>query len=167
MDREANLPVPSVQPTASKNLIPQIANPDTTTSSSSSFSSSSPPPDFLRHVQAAFKRHRPLGTMQSSSIGPRRMFVPQREASRSSASNVGFKVDTKKSHDVVSPSQSHALKEPMARPKTAATVVGKTLEDASITTPSISSTLTKTFDDGINPFGVPTGDSSIQACCWS
>ncbi|XP_038714869.1 serine/threonine-protein kinase MPS1-like isoform X2 [Tripterygium wilfordii] len=156
MDREANLPVPSVQPTASKNIVPQIANSDRTSSASSSLSSSSPPPDFLRHVQAAFKRHRPLGTMQSSSIGPRRMFVPQHEASSSAASNVGSKVDTEKSHDVISRSQSHALRNSVVQPKTEATVVGETLEDASITTPSISGTLTKTFEDGFNPFGVQT-----------
>ncbi|XP_073260593.1 serine/threonine-protein kinase MPS1 isoform X4 [Populus alba] len=61
MDREANLPLPSVPPP--KNLVRPVTNAADTTSSSSSFSSSSSPPDFLRHVQAAFKRHRPLGTI--------------------------------------------------------------------------------------------------------
>lgn len=66
-------------------------------------------PDFLRHVQAALKRHRPLGsyhfsltfscfsfqfsirvstfsfsgTMQSNSIRPRRTVLPQRRVSNS------------------------------------------------------------------------------------
>ncbi|BAT78589.1 hypothetical protein VIGAN_02128700 [Vigna angularis var. angularis] len=38
-------------------------------------------PDFLRHVQAALKRHRPLGSMQSNSIRPRRTLLPQRKLS--------------------------------------------------------------------------------------
>ena len=52
MDREANLPA---QFEFDKKLTRQT-NPETTSSSSSSSS-----PGFLRHVQAAFKRHRPLG----------------------------------------------------------------------------------------------------------
>nr|KYP36585.1 Serine/threonine-protein kinase mph1 [Cajanus cajan] len=39
-------------------------------------------PDFLRHVQAALKRHRPLGTMHSNSIRPRRTLLPQRTNSQ-------------------------------------------------------------------------------------
>ncbi|KAH7864104.1 hypothetical protein Vadar_025835 [Vaccinium darrowii] len=46
-------------------------------------------PRFVRHVQAAFKRHRPLGTMQSNNVRPRRVWVPQRETTKSSASNLG------------------------------------------------------------------------------
>ncbi|XP_027190029.1 serine/threonine-protein kinase MPS1 isoform X1 [Cicer arietinum] len=34
-------------------------------------------PDFLRHVQAALKRHRPLGSTQSNSFRPRRTLVHQ------------------------------------------------------------------------------------------
>ncbi|RDY10443.1 mph1 [Mucuna pruriens] len=45
-------------------------------------------PDFLRHVQAALKRHRPLGTMQSNSIRPRRTLLPQRKVSNTSPSDV-------------------------------------------------------------------------------
>ncbi|XP_073260592.1 serine/threonine-protein kinase MPS1 isoform X3 [Populus alba] len=100
MDREANLPLPSVPPP--KNLVRPVTNAADTTSSSSSFSSSSSPPDFLRHVQAAFKRHRPLGIMQTNnSIKPRRTLIPQREASRTVASNVDPNTGTKKSQDVV------------------------------------------------------------------
>ncbi|KAK7351140.1 hypothetical protein VNO77_10364 [Canavalia gladiata] len=43
--------------------------------------SDSSSPDFLRHVQAALKRHRPLGTMQSNCIRPRRTLLPQRKLS--------------------------------------------------------------------------------------
>ncbi|XP_057444021.1 serine/threonine-protein kinase MPS1 isoform X2 [Lotus japonicus] len=42
---------------------------------------SSSSPEFLRHVQAALKRHRPLGTMQSNKIRPRRTLLPQTQDS--------------------------------------------------------------------------------------
>ncbi|KAK0577375.1 hypothetical protein LWI29_032192 [Acer saccharum] len=136
MDREANLPVPP----SSKAQPRPIIIPDTTSSSSSSFSYS--PPDFLRNVQAAFKRHRPLGTKQSSSMMPRRTL----------GLNMAPSVDTKKSEDVVSLSQSHATKDPIVRIKNAATTIGETQEDASITPPSIAGTITNTFDESYNPF---------------
>ncbi|KAJ7965615.1 Kinase family protein [Quillaja saponaria] len=147
MDRKANLPV---LPSTTRNLDRPI-NPDTTSSSSSSFSSSSPP-DFLRHVQAAFKRHRPLGTMQSNSIRPRRMLVPQSEVSKSSTLNVGSGVDTNKSQNVISLSCRQGEKESAAQVKNPASAVGQSQEDATITPPLISGTLTKTFDEGFNPF---------------
>ncbi|KAG6655580.1 serine/threonine-protein kinase MPS1 isoform X1 [Carya illinoinensis] len=145
MDREANLPV---APGPARNLIRPTAKPPDTTSSS--FSSS--PPDFLRNVQAAFKRHRPLGTGQSDILRPRRILVPQREGSRSSASNVGPMLDTKKSQDVVSLSQGHMAKDSIVGTKSTATVMGETQEDASITPPSILGTTTKTFDESLHQF---------------
>ncbi|KAL5777022.1 hypothetical protein ACOSP7_009948 [Xanthoceras sorbifolium] len=148
MDREANLPVPP--PSPSKALLRPIINPDTTSSSSSSLSSS--PPDLFRHVQAAFKRHRPLGTMQSTNIMPRRTLVPRREASRSLGSNMAPSVETKKPRDVVSLSQGHTMKDPIVRIKNAATIIGETQEDASITPPSVAGTITNTFDESFNPF---------------
>ncbi|CAK7347034.1 unnamed protein product [Dovyalis caffra] len=146
MDREANLPVPSAPPP--RNLVRPVTNAaDTTSSSSSSFSSSSSPPDFLRHVQAAFKRHRPLGIMQTSNgIKPRRTLIPQREASRAVASNVGPTTDTKKSPDV-SLSKDSILQE-----KNPVAVIRESHEDASITPPSFPGTITKTFDESFNPF---------------
>lgn len=62
MDGEAKLPVRAVAP---RNLIRPVgpSNPDTTSSSSSStLSSSNSPPGLFRDLQAAFKRHRPIGT---------------------------------------------------------------------------------------------------------
>ncbi|XP_041013449.1 serine/threonine-protein kinase MPS1 isoform X3 [Juglans microcarpa x Juglans regia] len=147
MDREANLPV---APGPARNLIRPTAKPPDTTSSS--FSSS--PPDFLRNVQAAFKRHRPLvsGTGQSHILRPRRILVPQREGSRSSASNVGPMLDAEKSQDVVSLSQGHMAKDSIAGTKSTATVLVETQEDASITPPSILGTTTKTFDESLHQF---------------
>ncbi|XP_034905128.1 serine/threonine-protein kinase MPS1 isoform X1 [Populus alba] len=141
MDREANLPLPSVPPP--KNLVRPVTNAADTTSSSSSFSSSSSPPDFLRHVQAAFKRHRPLGIMQTNnSIKPRRTLIPQREASRTVASNVDPNTGTKKSQDVVPLSKDSILqtKNPVAATR-------ETHEDAS----PFPGTITKTFDESFNP----------------
>ncbi|KAL5145442.1 Serine/threonine-protein kinase mph1 [Glycine soja] len=43
--------------------------------------------DLLRDVQAALKRHRPLGSMQSNCIRPRRTLLPQRRASSTSSSS--------------------------------------------------------------------------------
>ncbi|KAF9687244.1 hypothetical protein SADUNF_Sadunf02G0073400 [Salix dunnii] len=144
MDREANLPLPSLRPP--KNLVfPATNAADTTSSSSSSsFSSSSSPPDFLRHVQAAFKRHRPLGIMQTqNSIKPRRTLIPQREASRSVASNVDPTTGTKKSQDVVPLS-----KDSISQTKNPVTVIRETHEVAS----PFQGTITKTFDEVSNPF---------------
>lgn len=77
------------------------------------------------------------------------MLVPQREASRNSASNL---VVAKKSQDVVSLRQGHMVKDSIGTTKNAATVLGETQEDASITPPSISGTITKTFDEGFSSF---------------
>ncbi|CAN0873251.1 hypothetical protein LINGRAHAP2_LOCUS10327, partial [Linum grandiflorum] len=52
------------------------------------------------NVQAAFKRHRPLGIMQGDGIKPRRMLGPQRQAVRNLASNMI--PSTGKSDDVAS-----------------------------------------------------------------
>ncbi|KAF3445706.1 hypothetical protein FNV43_RR10882 [Rhamnella rubrinervis] len=148
MDREANLPAP---PATARSVIRPI-NPDSTSSSSSSSFSSSSPPDFLRHVQAAFKRHRPIGTLQSNGIRPRRSVVPQREVCRSSVSRVGSLVDTKKSREVVSTSQDLVVKDSDMQLKDMATVAKETQEDASVTPPSLSGTITKNFGENINPF---------------
>ncbi|KAG6774200.1 hypothetical protein POTOM_021551 [Populus tomentosa] len=143
MGREANLPVPSAPP--QRNLFRPVTNAADTTSSSSSSSS---PPDFLRHVQAAFKRHRPLGIMQTSnSTKPRRTLIPKREASRTVASNVGPTTGTKNSQDVVPLSKDSTLPK-----KNPVTVIRESHEDASITPPSFPGTITKTFDESFNPF---------------
>nr|KJB59183.1 hypothetical protein B456_009G243100 [Gossypium raimondii] len=133
MDREAKLPLP---PPA--NLVRPIPNQDT----SSSTSSSSSPPGFIRDVQAAFKRHRSLGTIQTNGIMPRRMVVPQRAASR----NMGANNDTNKSQDCGSLSHGQLVKNKIN--------AGESQEDAFITPPSITGTTTKTFDENFNPFDV-------------
>ncbi|MBA0869063.1 hypothetical protein Goshw_022706 [Gossypium schwendimanii] len=132
MDGEANHPVPP-----SGNLVRSIPNQDT--------SSSSSPPGLIRDVQAAFKRHRSLGlpgTMQTNGIVPRRTVVPQRAASR----NVGANAGANKSRDFISSSHGQLVKGKF--------MVGEYQEDASNTTPSITGTITKTFDEDFNTFDV-------------
>ncbi|KAG6435971.1 hypothetical protein SASPL_100852 [Salvia splendens] len=53
----------------------------TSTYNSSTSSSSHSPPDFVRDIQAAFKRHRPVAVMHK----PRRNVVPQRETPKESS----------------------------------------------------------------------------------
>ncbi|KEH34846.1 Serine/Threonine kinase family protein [Medicago truncatula] len=64
-------------------------------------SDSSSPPDFLRHVQAALKRHRPLGTGQSNIIRPRRTILRQPTHDLISNTNI----DSPETSTVIAPSQ--------------------------------------------------------------
>ncbi|KAL5558350.1 hypothetical protein UlMin_034561 [Ulmus minor] len=160
MDREVNLPPP---PEPDTNLT-RPSNPDSTSSSSSSVSSTSQH-DFVRDVLGAFKRHRPLGVMQSSSIGPRRILVPQRGISKNSASNVGPVVDTEQSQEIVSTNQVHTVNDSMMHLKETSTIVKESLDDASITPSSISGTITKAFDQNLNPFNVQRDQTKPIADC--
>ncbi|ESW09364.1 hypothetical protein PHAVU_009G121600 [Phaseolus vulgaris] len=64
--------------------------------------------DFLRHVQAALKRHRPIGSMQSNSIRPRRTLLPQRKLSNtpSDPTKSQEQASSKVSLNTVVPSQN-------------------------------------------------------------
>ena len=85
-----------------------------------------------------------LGIMQkNNSIKPRRMLIPQREASRSVASNVDPTTGAKKSQDVVPLS-----KDSISETKNPVTVIRETHEDAS----PFPGTNSKTFDESSNPF---------------
>ncbi|KAK3019763.1 hypothetical protein RJ639_003750 [Escallonia herrerae] len=126
-----NLPAPTAPPPKKNNLSRPINIDSNTTSSSSSSFSSASPPDFLRQVQAAFKRHRPLGGMQSNSIRPRRLVGPQRETSKWSNSNVGAVVETKKMQDEISVSQR--VRDYVMQTKSIVSVVTETQEDGLIT----------------------------------
>ncbi|CAN0892468.1 Serine/threonine-protein kinase MPS1 [Linum grandiflorum] len=140
MEPEANLPAEpaAAHPPTNKNLVRSaISNLDTTTSSSSSSFSSSSSPEFFRNVQAAFKRHRPLGIMQGDGIKPRRMLGPQRQAVRNVASNMI--PSTAKSDDVASRSQT-AMNTNVQVKNPDVTVFHK---DASVTPPPVSETMTK------------------------
>ncbi|XP_042012049.1 serine/threonine-protein kinase MPS1-like isoform X2 [Salvia splendens] len=92
MEGEPELPAPSAEAKFlnHEQSRPININPDsinlsrsfntTSTYNSSASSSSHSPPDFVRDIQAAFKRHRPVAVMHR----PRRNVVPQRETPKES-----------------------------------------------------------------------------------
>ncbi|CAO2834690.1 unnamed protein product [Amaranthus hypochondriacus] len=110
-------------------------------------SSSSSQPDFLRNVQAAFKRHRSIGTMQSTNLLPRRSVAPQRVISKSSDLYSGLTVETKRCVEVDSDVKNFDGKSSQR-----ASVMVDSQEDASFTPPSISGTITSMYDEKYNPF---------------
>ncbi|KFK42168.1 hypothetical protein AALP_AA2G219900 [Arabis alpina] len=132
MDREAKLKPP-------KSLIRPVLNHESSSSSSSS-------PELIRQLQAAFKRHRPLN-MQTTTIGPRRSVVPKREASRGSGLAEG-----QRSQDVVSLSQSLAANTLTQDTRNLATsVAGESIDNASITPPSVSGSVNNMFGESFKP----------------
>lgn len=90
------------------------------------------------------------GKMQSNNIGPKRSVVPQRVASRNSVPDVDTLADRKKSDSL---KQNQAAKVLITHTKNT-TVVGESHEDASVTPPSISGTITSAYDDNLIPFGL-------------
>ena len=86
--------------------------------------------------------------------------VPKNEVSKSSLSNVGPLEDTKKSREVdsvskgVKDSVSQGVKDSVMQIKETAAAVKETQEDASITPPSVSGTITNAFGESLNPSDV-------------
>ncbi|CAN4081353.1 unnamed protein product [Withania somnifera] len=110
-----------------------------TTTTTTTSSSSSSPPDFLRHIQAAFKRPRPLGTMQSNGIIPRRLVAPLRQGSRGSTLNKDCTLEAKKTQDEIS--LSHRLIECISQPKDIGSDTVEAQEDASMPPSEYGSTV--------------------------
>ncbi|OIT28864.1 PREDICTED: serine/threonine-protein kinase mph1 isoform X1 [Nicotiana attenuata] len=110
----------SIRPSESAN----VSRSFTTATLSSSSSSQS---DLIRHIQA-IKRPRPLGTMQSNVLMPRRSVAPQRGASKGSTLNRDCALDTKKTQDEIS--LSHRLMECISQPKNIGSVNVEAQEDA-------------------------------------
>ncbi|CAL5333326.1 unnamed protein product [Camellia sinensis] len=169
MDREANLPGSlSPSPSTKSNLVRPV-NPDsnlsrsfTSTSSSSSSLSSSSTSGFVRNVQAAFKRHRPLKneilineyTMQSNNLRPRRLLVPQRETSKITTSNPGPALDLMKTQDELFGSQCLRDGDYNSQAVNTVPVVNENQVDSSITPPLMTGTVTNTHEESIKPFDV-------------
>ncbi|XP_064969121.1 serine/threonine-protein kinase MPS1-like isoform X2 [Musa acuminata AAA Group] len=158
MDRKANLPPPpaSIHPTR-----PIAGDANLTSSSSSSSSSSFSPPDFLRQAHAVFKRHRPLGGMQSNMRRATRVLVPQTESSKNvtSMSSVTANVAGK----VVPLSGAVVGARRVARDhgENDAGVMAGPADDASLTPPSVTGTSTTAGNDKASPFGLQNGDSDL------
>ncbi|KAH6782727.1 putative protein kinase 1 [Perilla frutescens var. frutescens] len=159
MEGEPDLPAPHAEAKFfnPKQSRPININPDsinlsrsfnTTSTCSSTTSSSSPsPPDFVRHLQAAFKRHRTLGTMQSNRIGPVRHSVPQRDTSKDSNQS---RSDAKKcGEDIL---QRQRLRSSVPKSKAMVFVSGDNQDDVSLTPPSEGVTTVNAHGVNIKPF---------------
>ncbi|XP_017696995.2 serine/threonine-protein kinase MPS1-like isoform X2 [Phoenix dactylifera] len=160
MERKANLPPPP----RSSSQIPPIAGEANLTSSSSSSSSLSPR-DFLRHVHAVFKRHRPLGMMHSNVTRASRVLVSQTEPSRSTASAPSvsgnpFSKTVSQIGAVVGGTRLPNVASDQ-RKDNAAEVVTTPQGDSSLTPPSIIGTITTVHDENMSPFDLPKGDSEL------
>ncbi|KAL3638785.1 hypothetical protein CASFOL_016692 [Castilleja foliolosa] len=141
MEGEHELPAPlppeakffKLDPARPINIYPDsfnISRSFNTNSTSTSSSSPSSPPDLVRHAQAAFKRHCPLGMMQSNGIKPRRFLVPQQETAKESNPKPQTTNDAKKRKDDIL--QSRRLRGSIPQSKT----IGDNHQDSSITPPS-------------------------------
>lgn len=87
---------------------------------------------------------------QSNSIRPRRLLVPQREVSRNPRSQAGHAESVKEPENQVSLSQDHVVKDLIEQTKSTMTIIGDT-QDETITPPSISGLMTKSFDRSFAP----------------
>lgn len=92
-----------------------------------------------------------LGVSHSNSLKPRRVFVPQRQVSKTSSLSMGQVVETDKSREDLSMSQEYARSESMNQLNNFDSVAKKT-EELSIMPPSISGTIAKAIDDKLNQF---------------
>ena len=99
------------------------------------------------------------GMMQSNNIKPRRSVVPQRETLKGSASDLGPAVDLKKSQDEVFRSHDSRVGDCFSQTQDVVPVVHKNQADASITPPSMSGTITNTYEDISKPFDVQQDQS--------
>ncbi|PIN12989.1 serine/threonine and tyrosine kinase [Handroanthus impetiginosus] len=162
MEGEPDLPAP---PPEAKFFKPNLSRPininpesinlsrsfnTTSTCTSTTSSSSSSPPDLVRHVQAAFKRHRPLGMMQSNGIRPRRFLVPGQETSKESNTKPCQALDAKKSKEEIP--KSRRLRGSVPQSKVMVSLRGETQEDASLTPPSECGTTVNTHEAKVKPY---------------
>ncbi|CAL9110560.1 unnamed protein product [Musa textilis] len=163
MDRKANLPPPpsSIHPTR-----PITGDANLTSSSSSSSSSSFSPPDFLRQAHAVFKRHRPLGGMQSNMRRATRVLVPQTDSSKNDTSMSSVTANV--AGNVVPLSGAvvgarRVMNTARDQGENDAGVMAGPAEDASLTPPSVTGTSTNAGNDKASPSGLQNGDSDLLA----
>lgn len=93
-----------------------------------------------------------VGAMQSNDMRPRRTLAPSREASRNMGPTAVPAVDDKRSKDAVPFGNVHTVRESVMQTKNIGSVMKETQDDATITPPSFSGTITKSFNDSFNPF---------------
>ncbi|KAL7155950.1 hypothetical protein ABFS83_03G110500 [Erythranthe nasuta] len=121
----------------------------TSTCTSTTSSSSSSPPDLVRQVQAAFKRHRPLGMMQPNVIRPRRILVAQRGTSKESNIKPHSTIDVNKSKEDVP--QSHKSRGTVPHSKSNVFVRGENKEDKTNAPPSESGATVNAREENFEP----------------
>uniref|UniRef100_A0A803NL94 Uncharacterized protein n=1 Tax=Cannabis sativa TaxID=3483 RepID=A0A803NL94_CANSA len=90
--------------------------------------------------------------MQSNSIGPRRILVPQRPVFAKSAPSSGNLDESRKSREVVSVSEDH--RDSVMQMKRTTAIAKDSQEDELTTPPSNSGTITRAFDDNLNPYEI-------------
>ncbi|KAL8485507.1 hypothetical protein ACS0TY_027699 [Phlomoides rotata] len=162
MEGEPDLPAPPAEARFFKpyQSRPISINPDsinlsrsfntTSTCTSTTNSSSSSPPDLVRHMQAAFKRHRTHGMMQSNSIAPRRFAAPQRGTLKESNVKPHSTIDAERCRG--DNPQGYRLSSSIPQSKTTVSVCGDNQEDAPITPPSEGVTVVKAHNENIKTF---------------
>ncbi|XP_058089683.1 serine/threonine-protein kinase MPS1 isoform X2 [Magnolia sinica] len=144
MERKANLPP-----------INQLGN-------ASRPSSPPPPSDSIRHVQAAFKRQRPIGMLPPNISRARRILVPQPESSKNVAPDAsavgthngkGFQQDSEKR-------RSLAIGQGTVDQRTGVLAVEATVpDDSSLTPPSVTGTITSVHDENVVPLSLQKVES--------
>ncbi|KAF5192404.1 Serine/Threonine kinase family protein, partial [Thalictrum thalictroides] len=156
-EEETNLLTTSSSSTTNNTTTTSSSNTNTSTSEEATRPSSRP--DLLRHVQAALKRHRPLGTMQCSNIRPRRVLLPQREPLKISTSSSVHAGDSEKSQDVALNEDRWTLQ------RVSLNDGAETAVCSSFAHPSVTETITKTHIEDANLFGAQKVDNkSVFEC---
>ncbi|XXG87204.1 hypothetical protein AAC387_Pa11g1949 [Persea americana] len=135
--------------------------PTTRKSTVSTLSSSSPPPDFLRHVQAAFKRQRPLSMAPSNALRARRVLVPQSESSKnvvgpvpSAKGSDGGKRCLEELRNSVVPGRGSKAEVLEQRKSNVDEEAMTSPEDSALTPPSITETMSTTCGENIDSIGL-------------
>ncbi|WOL01132.1 hypothetical protein Cni_G09846 [Canna indica] len=162
MSRRADLPPP---PALNQPIRPSAADANLTSTSSSSSSSTSTP-DFLRQAHAVFKRHKPLGGVESKVRRATRVLVPQTEPSKNITSlssitgkETGKTVPLKGAVLGTRKVMNVAIDQGDNRASFAAGLQ----EDSSLTPPSVTGTLDAAGDNKASSFGLQKADIDLLA----
>ncbi|KAG8389715.1 hypothetical protein BUALT_Bualt01G0007500 [Buddleja alternifolia] len=160
----------------------------TSTFTSTTSSSSSSTPDWVRHAQAAVKRHRPVGLFfvveriisralifgreikafnfglpvkLSNGIRPRRCLVPQRETLKDSTTKPHSTLDAKSSKEDIP--QGHISRVSISHSKNVVSATGEKQEDASITPPSEWGSTISTLEENFKTFNAQRDQTGPSA----
>ncbi|KAL8030920.1 hypothetical protein ABFX02_14G317700 [Erythranthe guttata] len=133
----------------------------TSTYTSTTSSSSSSPPDLVRQVQAAFKRHRPIGATQSNGIKPRRFLVHRQETSKDSNIKPYLTFDAKNTKEDFQ--QGHRSMVSVSESKNMVSVTEENQEAISITPHSEWGSTVTTLEQNFKPFNAQRDQPGLAA----